>query len=320
MDPQNLTTTVTEFVLLGLTQNHQLKYFLFIFFLIVYIATWLGNFIIIITVITDHQLHTPMYFLLANLAFMDVSESSVNAPNLLSGLLSKRKTISFNECILQMFFLHFIAGAMVSLLVVMAADRYVAIYKPLRYITILNRGVCVGLVALSCLGGLAHSAVQIGLLIQLPFCGPNILDNFYCDVPQVIKLACADTHVVELQMVFSGGVLLIVQLICLLISYTIILVKIRTHVTEGKGKALSTCGAQIIVVCLIFIPSIFIYARPFKEFTVDKVASIFFTVITQMLNPIVYTLRNTEMKKAIRRLMNRILFSGRELKASFVFE
>ncbi|XP_050773514.1 olfactory receptor 4D1-like [Gopherus flavomarginatus] len=320
MDPQNLTTTVTEFVLLGLTQNHQLKYFLFIFFLIVYIATWLGNFIIIISVIADHRLHTPMYFLLANLAFMDVSESSVSAPNLLSGLLSKRKTVSFNECILQMFFFHLIGGAIVFFLVVMAIDRYVVIYKSLRYLTILNRGVCVGLVALSWLGGLAHSAVQIGLLIQLPFCGPNILDNFYCDVPQVIKLACADTHVVELQMVFNGGVLLIIQLICLLISYTIILLKIRTHVTEGKRKALSTCGAQIIMVCLLFIPSIFIYARPFKEFILDKVASIFFTVITQMLNPIVYTLRNTEMKKAIRRLMNRIFISGRELKASFVFE
>ncbi|XP_024078008.2 olfactory receptor 4D2-like [Terrapene carolina triunguis] len=315
MDQQNLTTTVTEFIFLGLTQNHQLKYFLFIVFFIVYMTTWVGNFTIIITVITDHRLHTPMYFLLANLAFMDVSDSSVNAPNLLSGLLSQCKTISFNECILQMFFFHFIGGAMAFFLVGMAIDRYVAIYKPLRYLIIMNQDMCVGLVVLAWVGGLVHSAVQMGLLLQFPFCGPNILDNFYCDVPQVIKLACADTHVVELQMVFSGGVLLIILFISLLISYTIILVKIRTHVTDGKRKALSTCGTQIIVVCVLFIPSIFIYARPFKKFTLDKVASVFFTVIPQMLNPMIYTLRNAEMKKAIRRLMSRILFSRRKLKA-----
>ncbi|XP_065270112.1 olfactory receptor 4D2-like [Emys orbicularis] len=315
MDQQNLTTTVTEFIFLGLTQNHQLKYFLFIVFFIVYMTTWVGNFTIIITVITDHRLHTPMYFLLANLAFMDVSDSSVNAPNLLSGLLSQCKTISFNECILQMFFFHFIGGAMAFFLVGMAIDRYVAIYKPLRYLIIMNQDMCVGLVVLAWVGGLVHSAVQMGLLLQFPFCGPNILDNFYCDVPQVIKLACADTHVVELQMVFNGGVLLIILFISLLISYTIILVKIRTHVTDGKRKALSTCGTQIIVVCVLFIPSIFIYARPFKKFTLDKVASVFFTVIPQMLNPMIYTLRNAEMKKAIRRLMSRILFSQRKLKA-----
>ncbi|KAM7150888.1 olfactory receptor 4D2-like [Macrochelys suwanniensis] len=314
MAQQNLTTTVTEFIFLGLTQNHQLKYFLFMVFFIVYMITWVGNFTIIITVITDHRLHTPMYFLLANLAFMDVSDSSVNAPNLLSGLLSQHKTISFNECILQMFFFHFIGGAMAFFLVGMAIDRYVAIYKPLRYLIIMNRDMCVGLVVLAWVGGIVHSAVQMGLLLQFPFCGPNILDNFYCDVPQVIKVACADTHVVELQMVFNGGVLLIILFISLLISYTIILVKIRTHVTDGKRKALSTCGTQIIVVCVLFIPSIFIYARPFKKFTLDKVASVFFTVIPQMLNPMIYTLRNAEMKKAIRRLMNRMFFSRRKLK------
>uniref|UniRef100_A0A452GTG4 G-protein coupled receptors family 1 profile domain-containing protein n=1 Tax=Gopherus agassizii TaxID=38772 RepID=A0A452GTG4_9SAUR len=314
MDQQNLTTTVTEFIFLGLTQNHQLKYFLFMVFFIVYMTTWVGNFTIIITVITDHRLHTPMYFLLANLAFMDVSDSSVNAPNLLSGLLSQRKTISFNECILQMFFFHFIGGAMVFFLVGMAIDRYVAIYKPLRYLIIMNRDTCVGLVVLAWVGGLVHSAVQMGLLLQFPFCGPNILDNFYCDFPQVIKLACADTHVVELQMVFNDGVLLIILFISLLISYIIILVKIRTHVTDAKRKALSTCGTQIIVVCVLFIPSIFIYAQPFKKVTLDKVASVFFTVIPQMLNPMIYTLRNAEMKKAIRRLMSRILFSQRKLK------
>ncbi|XP_039357437.1 olfactory receptor 4D2-like [Mauremys reevesii] len=314
MEQKNLTATVTEFVLLGLTQSPELQRFLFIIFSIVYLTTWLGNFIIITTVIFNHQLHTPMYFLLANLAFIDISDSTVSVPKMLLGLLSQHKTISYNECILQMFFFHFIAGAMVFLLVVMAADRYVAIHKPLQYLTLMNRGVCVGLVAGTWMGGLAHSAIQIGLVLQLPFCGSNVLDNFYCDIPQVVKLACTDTYLFELLMVSQSGVLAIIIFILLLISYTIILVKIRTHLKEGKRKALSTCGTQIMVLCLIFIPFIFIYARPFRKFPIDKVVSVLYTVITPMLNPIIYTLRNTEMKKAIRRLMSRILFSGREMK------
>nr|XP_005314907.1 olfactory receptor 4D9-like [Chrysemys picta bellii] len=313
MEQQNLSSTVTEFVLLGLTQNPELQRCLFIVFFIIYLTTWLGNFTIITTVITSHRLHTPMYFLLANLAFLDVSDSSVNAPKLLLGLLSQHRTISFNECILQMFFFHFIAGAMVVVLVVLAADRYVAIYKPLRYLTIMNRGVCMGLVAGAWLSGLAHSAVQIGLILQLPFCGPNILDNFYCDVPQVMKLACTDTYLVELLMVSNGGMLVIVMFIILLISYTIIFVKIKKHVTDGKRKALSNCGSQITVVCLQFIPCIFIYARPYRTLRMDKLASIIYTVITPMLNPMIYTLRNVEMKKAIRRQMSRILSWGKKL-------
>ncbi|KAM7150939.1 olfactory receptor 4D9-like [Macrochelys suwanniensis] len=313
MEQQNLTSTVTEFVLLGLTQSPEMQRCLFIIFFIVYLTTWVGNVTIIITVITEHQLHTPMYFLLANLAFLDVSDSSVTAPKLLLGLLSQHRTISFSECILQMFFFHFFAGAAIFVFVLMAVDRYVAIYKPLRYLTIMNQGVCVGLVAGAWIGGLAHSIVQIALVLQLPFCGPNILDNFYCDVPQVIKLACTDTYLVELLMVSNSGMLVIVMFIILLISYTIILVKIKKHVTDGKRKALSTCGTHITVVCLQFIPSAFIYARPFRKFPMDKLVSVFFTLITPMMNAMIYTLKNVEMKKAIRKLMSRILFSERKL-------
>ncbi|XP_026517323.1 olfactory receptor 4D1-like [Terrapene carolina triunguis] len=312
MEKKNFTTPVTEFVLMGLTQRPELQPFLYVTFFIVYINTWLGNIIIITTVISDYQLHTSMYILLANLAFLDISESSVSTPKLLSDLLSQHKTISFNECFLQMFFFHFFAGAMGFCLVGMAVDRYMAIYKPLQYLTIMNRGVCMRIVALAWLVGLAHSAVQTGLLLQLPFCGPNILDNFYCDVPQVIKLACTDTHLAEMQMNFNSGVLIIIIFIVLLISYTAILIKIRTHVTEGKRKALSTCGTQITVMFLQFIPSIFIYAWPVKQFTLHKVVSVIYSVITPMLNPMVYTLRNAEMKKAIRKLWNRMLFSRRE--------
>ncbi|NXU15301.1 OR4D9 protein, partial [Pardalotus punctatus] len=307
---RNITTTVTEFLLLGLTQNHKLQYCLYVIFFLIYVITWLMNFTIIATVAADRQLHTPMYFLLANLAFLDISDSSVNTPKLLSGLLTQHTMISFNECFLQMFFFHFIAGAMAFLLVGMMIDRYVAICQPLRYLSIMNWNMCTGLVATAWFGGFLHSVIQTCLLLQLPFCGPNVLDNFYCDVPQVIKLACTDTHMAELQMVFNSGVILITLFVILIIFYIVILLKVRTCITEGKRKALSTCGAQITVVSLIFIPCIFTYAQPYKKHPRDKVASIVFTVVTPMLNPMIYTLRNTEMKKAIRRTLGKISLSG----------
>ncbi|XP_006259157.1 olfactory receptor 4D9-like [Alligator mississippiensis] len=312
MEVENLTTTVTEFVLLGLTQSPELKYLLFLVFFLVYLMTWLSNLTIIIVVITNSHLHIPMYFFLANLAFIDINDSSVTAVKLLWDLASQTKTISFTWCIIQIFLFHFTGGAGVFLLVVMAVDRYVVIHKPLHYLTIMNQGVCTGLVIGSWLGGFAHSIVQTALIIQLPFCGPNILDNFYCDVPQVIKLACVNTYLVELLMVSNSGLLLAFIFLILLISYSIILVKIRKHVTDGKHKALSTCAVQIIGKNLIFIPEIFIYDRPFKKLSVDKIVSVTYALITPMLNPIIYTLRNAEMKNAIWRLMRRILFSRRK--------
>ncbi|XP_010022479.1 PREDICTED: olfactory receptor 4D1-like [Nestor notabilis] len=309
MEMQNITNPVTEFVLLGFNNSLKIQQFLFTVFFFVYLMTCLGNITILTTVITDYHLHTPMYFFLANLAFTDIAESSVTTPILLSGLLSQHKSVPFKECILHMFLFHFIGGAHIFLLAVMAADRYVAIFRPLQYLTIMNHAVCLGLVVGSWAGGFIHSAIQIILLLPLPYCGPNTLDNFHCDVPQVLKVACIDTYLIELLMVSNGGLLLIVIFVLLLISYAVILVQIRRQFTKGKHKALSTCIAQIMAISITFIPAIFIYARPFKTFALDKVVSIFFTVVIPVLNPMVYTLRNTEMKKAIRRLVLRALFS-----------
>uniref|UniRef100_A0A8D0L2Y2 G-protein coupled receptors family 1 profile domain-containing protein n=1 Tax=Sphenodon punctatus TaxID=8508 RepID=A0A8D0L2Y2_SPHPU len=306
MDGQSLNTTVEKFVLLGLSPSRHIQLFLFTIFLLAYTTTWLANLTIIITVTTDHRLHTPMYFLLANLAMIDVSYSSVTVPKLLYDLLNENKTISFNGCMTQMLFFHLCGGTMVFFLIVMAFDRWVAIYRPLRYLIIMNRNVCVGLVAGAWLGGFAHSIVQVALMIRLPFCGPKILDNFYCDVPQVVKLACTDTFVVELLMISNSGMLTSLSFLVLLVSYMVILVMLRNRVGEGRQKAYSTCAVQMTVVSLIFGPYIFIYARPFRKFAADKAVSVLYTVFTPMLNPMIYTLRNKEMKGVIRRLVVRM--------------
>ncbi|XP_072742315.1 LOW QUALITY PROTEIN: olfactory receptor 4D1-like [Ciconia boyciana] len=309
MKPQNVTSSVMEFVLLGFNHSLKIQQFLFTDFIIVYLMTCLGNITILTTIITDYHFHTSMYFFLANLAFTDITKSSVNTPILLSALLSQHKTVPFKECILHMFFFHFIGGAHSCLLAVKAADRYVAIHKPLQYLTIMKI-MCVSLAAGSWAGGFIHSATQIALLLLLPYCGPNTLNNFHCDVPQVLKgtLTDIDTYLTELLMVSNGGLLFIVIFVLLLISYTVILVKIGRQVTEGKHKALPTCIAQIMAISITFISGIFIYARPFKTFELDKVTSIFFTVLVPVLNPMVYNLRNTEMKVSpIRRLVSRVI-------------
>nr|XP_012321691.1 olfactory receptor 4E2 [Aotus nancymaae] len=307
MDTLN-QTRVTEFVFLGLTDNWVLEILLFMAFSAIYVLTLAGNILIIVATVFTPRLHTPMYFFLSNLSFIDICHSSVTVPKMLEGLLLERKTISFDNCITQLFFLHLFACAEIFLLIIMAYDRYVAICTPLHYSNVMNMRVCVQLVFALWLGGTVHSLGQTFLTIRLPYCGPNIIDSYFCDVPLVIKLACTDTYLTGILIVSNSGTISLTCFLAVVISYTVILVSLRKYSVEGRRKALSTCSAHFMVVALFFGPCIFIYTRPDTSFSIDKVVSVFYTVVTPLLNPFIYTLRNEEVKSAMKQLRQRQVF------------
>ncbi|XP_039729264.1 olfactory receptor 4L1-like [Pteropus medius] len=301
MDLKN-GSVVTEFILLGFSIQWKLQIFFFVTFSLVYGATVLGNILIMVTVTFSSTLHSPMYFLLGNLSFFDLCLSTVTTPKMITDLLAEHKAISIWGCMAQMFFMHFFGGAEMTLLIAMAFDRYVAICKPLHYETIMSHRLLNGFVILSWIIGFIHTTSQMVLTVNLPFCGPNVIDSIFCDLPLVIKLACIETYTLELFVISDSGLLSLICFILLLVSYTVILVTVWQRSSGGLSKALSTLSAHIIVVTLFFGPCIFIYAWPFSSFSGNKILSVFYTVITPLLNPIIYTLRNQKMQEAMRKL------------------
>ncbi|XP_073068364.1 olfactory receptor 4K15-like isoform X1 [Manis javanica] len=293
---------VTEFVLLGLSSSKELQPLLFVIFSLLYLAILLGNFLIILTVTSDSRLHTPMYFLLANLSFIDICVASFATPKMIADLLFEHKTISFETCMAQIFCVHLFAGGEMVLLVSMAYDRYVAICKPLHYTTIMSWRVCITLVLIPWSIGFIHTISQLAFTVNLPFCGPNQVDSFFCDLPLVTKLACIDTYVVSLLIIADSGFLSMSSFLLLVVSYTVILITVRTRSSASMAKARSTLTAHITVVMLFFGPCIFIYVWPFSGYSLDKVLAVFYTIFTPILNPVIYTLRNKEMKAAIKKL------------------
>ncbi|CAH6788283.1 olfactory receptor 4A16 [Phodopus roborovskii] len=296
------SNNVTEFILLGLTGDPVGRKALFVMFLLIYIVTMVGNLLIVGTVFASPSLNSPMYFFLACLSLMDAVYSTAFSPKLIMDLVCNRRTISVSACMVQLFVEHLFGGAEVFLLVFMAYDRYVAICKPLHYMNIMNRQVCILLLLVSCAGGFAHSFVQVIFVYNLPFCGPNIIDHFICDMNPLLGLARTDTYLIGLTVVANGGAICMTVFILLLVSYGIILNSLKTHSQEGRRKALSTCSSHIMVVVLFFVPCIFMYIRPVSNFPIDKSLTVIYTIITPMLNPLIYTLRNSEIKNCMEKL------------------
>ena len=295
---------VSEFVLLGLSNSWELQLFFFAIFSIVYVTSVLGNIMIIVIVFYDFHLNSPMYFLLSNLSFIDICQSNFATPKMLVDFFVEHKTISFEGCMAQIFLLHSFVGSEMMLLVAMAYDRFIAICKPLHYSTIMNRRLCIIFVLISWAVGILHSVSHLAFTVDLPFCGPNEVDSFFCDLPLVIELACMDTYEMEIMTLTNSGLISLSCFLALIISYTVILITVHHRSSSGSSKALSTLTAHITVVILFFGPCIYFYIWPFSRLSLDKFLSVFYTVCTPLLNPIIYSLRNEDVKSAMRKLRN----------------
>ncbi|XP_010604564.2 olfactory receptor 4F21-like [Fukomys damarensis] len=306
MDVLN-SSTVSEFLLLGLSTAWENKVFLMFTFSLLYLGIILGNLFIVFLIIVDSHLHSPMYFLLANLSFNDVWVSSTTIPKMISDLFSEHKVISFQGCMTQICFIHIMGGVEMVLLIAMAFDRYTAICKPLHYLNIMSPRRCVSFIALGWVVGVVHAMSQFSFVINLPFCGPNKIDSFYCDFPRVIKLACLDGANFEFVVAANSGFMSMGTFFLLLLSYVFILITVWKRSSGDLSKALVTLSAHITVVVLFFTPCMFLYVWPFPTSSTDKYLFIADFAITPALNPVIYTLRNKDILIAIQRILKKIL-------------
>ncbi|XP_075384163.1 olfactory receptor 1f45-like [Tenrec ecaudatus] len=300
-------SSVSEFLLLGFSRHsQQQQQLLFVLFLSMYLATVLGNLLIILAISTDSRLHTPMYFFLSNLSFIDICFSSTIVPNMLTNTLSS-DIMSFLECLTQLYFLIALADMDNFLLAVMAYDRFAAVCHPLHYTTKMTPQLCVLLVTGSWVVAILNALLHTLLMARLSFCVDNTIPHFFCDMTALLKLACSDTHLNEMMSLTEGGLIITIPFVCILVSYICITSAVlRVPSTNGKWKAFSTCGSHLAVVSLFYGTIIAVYFNPSSSHSTEKdtAATVLYTVVTPMLNPFIYSLRNKDIKGAVTKMIS----------------
>ncbi|XP_053120618.1 olfactory receptor 10A7-like [Hemicordylus capensis] len=303
---QNRTnhTSITNFILLGFGDNPEQQVPLFVAFLAIYVITMAGNLLIIALVVADLHLHTPMYFFLGNLSCLEICYTSTLLPRMLFSLLTGDRTITVNGCLVQYYFFGFLLSTECYLLAVMSYDRYLAICKPLHYTSLMNGRLCFWLVIGSWISGLLSNTIITSLVFQLSFCGPSEIEHFFCDLAPVIKLSCSNTHMVELATFILASMDTMPPFLLTLISYVYIIMNILWIKSKAmRQKAFSTCSSHLVVVTLFFGSLIIVYVVPqtntLKE--LHETFSLFYTILTPMVNPLIYSLRNRDVKEALYR-------------------
>uniref|UniRef100_A0A8C8SGZ8 Olfactory receptor n=1 Tax=Pelusios castaneus TaxID=367368 RepID=A0A8C8SGZ8_9SAUR len=304
-------TAVTEFILLGFTDNPKLQIFLFIAFLLMYLLILMGNLGMIVLIKVDSQLQTPMYFFLSNLALLDIGYSTVIMPSTLMTLVAENKAISFTGCAAQFYLFCIAIACECYLLGVMAYDRFTAICNPLLYSVIMSKQFCVLLVLGSYFISCVYSTIQTVFIFRLSYCGSNVINHFFCDVPPILKLSCSDTHITDIVHFTCATMAVTSTLLIILISYLYIVVAIlKINSTKGRHKAFSTCTSHLLAVTIFYGTGSFMYLRPNSKYSMehDKIISVFYTLGIPMLNPLIYSLRNKEVKETFRRMIEKNFF------------
>ncbi|XP_044840214.1 olfactory receptor 14A16-like [Mauremys mutica] len=305
-------TTVTTFLLLGFSDVPEVQILYFILFLVIYLAALMENLLIITAIALDHHLHTPMYFFLMNLSIIDLGSISVNIPKSMANSLTHTRSISYAGCVAQVFFMVFLIGANFFLLTVMAYDRYVAICQPLHYERVMNRKACVQMAASAWISGSLNSALHTGNMFALPFCGGNMVDQFFCEIPKLQKLTCSDSYLSEVQVLIFSACLGLSCFVLITFSYVqIFKTVLRIPSYQGRQKAFSTCLPHLIVVSLFVFTGISAYLKPTSSSTLglDLILSLLYSMLPPLMNPVIYSMRNKEIKAALRKLTRWMLFA-----------
>ncbi|XP_063164826.1 olfactory receptor 5AR1-like [Candoia aspera] len=306
MDARN-HTQVSEFVFLGFSGVPHGQIYLFVVFLAIYLVTIIGNTTIFTLIRLDSRLHSPMYLFLSHLSCLDVCYSTVTVPKILINFLYQRHTISYNQCMAQMFFLMTFAGSECALLAVMAFDRYAAICQPLQYSNLMSSQVCIPLALASWIWGFLDSSIHTALATNVDFCGANQIDHIFCDVPPLLKIACSDIYINEIALHLASIFMSVSPFLFILMSYaSIVSAILRIRSNTGRSKAFSTCAAHLTVVAIYFGMAIVNYNRPSAGYSleIDTLISTLYCIITPMLNPLIYSLRNKEVKEALWKLLS----------------